>query len=364
MDAARTFFGPLRIRYFFAAVWPSKVRAYLQWARVARSGEKIPLFVNMDETSMKLHFGRAKGLMVTKQSLPLGKQRRKEQVSSSDGKANLSFLTFLTHDASIQPKLPQILLGNKHVLTLSMVHVLHTKKPANFHLWREESSWNSHKLMRRAMTLLMRSLEEYTDSHQVVLVMDVARSHFHYSITAHANRLGLRLLYVPAKLTWLLQPADTHCFRRLKAKLRQRWLELATESETGKITHTEWVLAVFEVANGVLCGVRWLPAFKGAGLLGEFGLSAKVLEQLGWESPQSVPSASLSQEQLKCVFPRRSKVNRDTLFKWALTPGTPKAKPKAKEAESCVAASSADSYPLVSEGPISSRTRKRCKTTP
>ena len=314
----------------------------------------------MDETCMKLHFGRGKGLMVSKQTLPRGKRHRKEQVSSSEGKAALSFLTFLTHDASIQPKLPQILLGNKHVMLLSMVHSLLPHKPSNFYIWREESSWNSHKIMRRVMSRLMDCLKEYTDTHQVILVLDVARAHFHPTITAHANRLGLRLIYVPAKLTWLLQPADTHCFRRLKAKLRQRWLELATLSETGKVSHTEWVLAVFEVANQVLCGFKWLPAFKAAGLLGEFGLSARVLKQLGWESPQLVPSVALSQEQLRLVFPRKSRVNKETLFKWALTP---KAKPKAKAAAFSVATSLAGSPSLDTEGPISSRTRKRCKTS-
>lgn len=336
----------------------------MQWAKVARSGDKIPLVVNMDETSMRLHFGRSKGLMISKQTLPPGKRHRKEQVTSSEGKANLSFLAFLTHDPSIQPKLPQILLGNKHVLLLSMVHSLLPKKPANFYLWREESSWNSHRIMRRAMSCLMECLKEYSATHQVILVLDVARAHFHHTVTAHANRLGLRLVYVPAKLTWLLQPADTHCFRRLKAKLRQRWLELAAESETGRISHTQWVLAVFEVANQVLCSVRWLPAFKAAGLLGEFGLSARVLGQLGWESPQSIQGAALTQEQLRFVFPRRSRVNRDTLFKWALTPATPKVVPKAKAAASSSEAPSlAGTHSPMSEGPISSRTRKRCKTS-
>lgn len=298
--------------------------------------------------------------MVSKKTLPPGKSYRKEQVSSSEGKATLSFLTFLTHDARIQPKLPQILLGNKHIMLLSMLRTLLPEKPANFYLWREDSSWNSHRIMRRAMTLLMERLKEYTDTHQVILVLDVAKCHFHQSITTLANSLGLRLVYVPAKLTWLLQPADTHCFRRLKAKLRQRWLDLATQSESGKISHTEWVQAVFQVANQVLCGVRWSCAFRAAGLLGELGLSARVLEQLGWGSPHSVPAAALTQEQLRCVFPRRSRVNREALFKWILVPATPKAKPKAKAA----ASSGATSSMLAPEAPISSRTRKRCKTPP
>ena len=96
------------------------------------------------------------------------------------------------------------------MLTLDIMHRLQAAKPKNFQIWREDSSWSCHDIMRRLMGLIVKCLEECMHSHQMILVMDVAKAHFHRSIFAHASRLGLRLVYVPAKITWLVQPADTH----------------------------------------------------------------------------------------------------------------------------------------------------------
>ena len=43
----------------------------------------MPLFVNMDETSVAMHFGRQRGLVVRQRSLPPGKAHKKEHVASS-----------------------------------------------------------------------------------------------------------------------------------------------------------------------------------------------------------------------------------------------------------------------------------------
>ena len=325
----------------------------------------------MDETCMKLNHGRNRGLMISKQTLPPRKKRKKEQISSSEAKCCVSFLAFLTHDSTVQPKLPQVVLSNKKAVSLGMLHTLLASKPHSIRIWRENSGWTNHQVFRRLMTLLMQCLSEYVSTHQVVLVVDVAKAHFHSSIFAHANRLGLRLVYVPAKLTWLLQPADTHCFSRLKAQLRKRWLELRVDSEDGKVSATQWLLAVFEVVQKVLCGTKWLPAFKAVGLLDESTLSARILEQLGWASYESMPDTPLTSEQLRSIFPRRCRVpvaSRTSLFKWALLEAAPKGTPKAKapamsSGPACLGASSDSPVPLI-EGPISSRTRKRCKSTP
>lgn len=321
---------------------------------------------------MKLNHGRNRGLMISKRALPPGKFRKKEQISPGEAKSCVSFLAFLTPDSSIQPKLPQVVLSNKKTITMGMLPHLVAGKPGNFHIWREDSSWNNHKMFRKLLSLLMQCLEEYLATHQVILVVDVAKCHFHSTIFAYANKLGLRLLYIPAKLTWLLQPADTHCFSRLKAKLRRRWLELIVESETGRVSTTQWLLAFFEVAKTVLCGTKWLPAFKAVGLVDQNILSARILGHLGLQSPPVLPDTALTVDQLKSIFPRRCRVpllNRTSLFKWMLAEAAPKAKPKAKAsllpaADSCATGSSAASPVVSPEGPISSRTRKRCKTAP
>jgi hypothetical protein len=335
--------------------------SWLQWAKVARSVamSKIPLYVNMDETSVCVNYAGGRGLVVSRKSLPPGKKHRKEQISSSDAKARVSLLTFLTHSSEIQPHLPQILLGNKHRLLVSLLQQLTPHIPANFHVWREESSWVNHVIMRRVLCLLVLSLQAFMATYQIILVLDCARCHIHPTIFALATRLGVRLLYVPAKLTFLLQPADTHCFSRLKQKLRQKWMQLKVDSSSGEISHLEWFIAMLQIVSQVLCSNRWEPAFLSVGLLDERKLSSRVLNHLGWDSPVAIPNDIPSVAQLQNIFPRRSRIFRDSLFSWALPKpkAQPKPLPKARAPDAIPQYISSISLSL--DGPISSRTRKR-----
>jgi hypothetical protein len=304
----------------------------------------------MDETSICFHYGQQKGLVVSKHSLPPNRKHKKETVKTEDAKAHVSFLAFFTHDPEIQPKLPQIFIGNKHKFTAKLLKELAPHIPEGFFLWREESSWNNAVLMRKAMSQLMKHLKEHVDTHQVILVLDSARCHLHPSIAQLATRLGIRLLYVPARLTWLLQPADTHGFGRMKQRLRKKWLDLCVKSSSGEISHSDWLSALFKVVRKLLCEVQWQHAFESDGLLDENKVNHRILNEVGWSGPKSVSSDILTQEQLSVVLPRRTKVNQASFFKWAMPKAGPKPKPKPK------AKAKAKAMP---EGPIASRTRKK-----
>ena len=83
----------------------------------------------MDETSLVYNYGRGKGFMVSKRALPSGKTHRKEALSSSDVKARISFLGFVTHDPSVQPQPPQILIGNERRFTKKLLKELAAHTP-------------------------------------------------------------------------------------------------------------------------------------------------------------------------------------------------------------------------------------------
>ena len=309
-----------------------EVLTFLQWAKVIRGKcAKTPLFINLDETAMRFNYAKLKGLIVSPKHLPPGKKHRKEQISPGEAKASVSFLAFLTPDHDIQEKLPQILLGNKDRLSAKLVAEL--APPGNFKVWREKSGWVNSKMMCRVLTVLAKSLKTVMATRQVVLVLDTYRAHFSKAVLAYASRLNIILMYIPASLTSLLQPADTHLFGKLKRKLKQRWVQLRMEDENGKVSHKLWLAAVFEVCNEVLCSSSWQPAFQSNGLLGEH-VSERVLKQLGMEALPPISEEVPSCDQLQAVFPGRTKVQgkRASLFKFCLPkakPG-PKAKAKAK----------------------------------
>ena len=304
--------------------------------------EKAPLVVNMDESVLKFNYGKNRGLIIDRRYLPPGHKHRREQISPAEDKAAVTLIGFITHDAAVQKLLPQLILGNKHRLTLSLMAALAPLKPDSFHVWREDSSWTNKGILCRILTLLTKCLGAYMETHQLVLVLDVASCHYHSSVLGYATRLGVRLVFVPAKLTYLLQPLDSHCFQRLKRKLKEKFLSLAIDSENGIVSHEAWLSAVFEVVPAVLCGLKWKSAFQANGLLGEQLISARVLGAVGWSGPPLIPGDIPTEDQLKSIFPKRAKVNRNSLFSWHLKPkAKAKAKVKAKAKALAIAAAAA-----------------------
>ena len=318
------------LRIFFGHRLPgfSKVISYLQYAKAACCTQKVPLFVNMDETSVSFAYAKGKGLIISKRALPPGRKHKRVQVSPGDEKSHISFLAFITHNKEAQPFLPQIFLGNEHVFTIQLLQQLAPHIPGNFKFVRGKSGWNSIAYMRTAICLLAKSLESFAATHQIVLVLDVAGCHYHRTISTLATQKGIRLLYVPAKCTFLLQPCDTACFSRLKFRLRQKWLSMRALSSTGTVSKLEWLCAVIGIVSALLSETPWEPAFQAVGLLNEALLSPRIMGQLGWQSPRDIPDVLPSEEQLKLIFPRKAKFSRPSLFRWAVP--VPKAKAKAK----------------------------------
>ena len=52
-------------------------------------------------------------------------------------------LACVADDPSIQPKLPQVLLGNEHQLTLETMRSIADDLPRSIMVWRQKTSWNS-----------------------------------------------------------------------------------------------------------------------------------------------------------------------------------------------------------------------------
>ena len=67
-------------------------------------------------------------------------------------------------------------------------------------------------------------------------MLDACSPHLGPSFLASCVRCKIRVLYVPARLTWLLQPTDTHCFALLKTSLRQQFHDMALLAANGKVT--------------------------------------------------------------------------------------------------------------------------------
>jgi hypothetical protein len=291
---------------------PLQVTAYFRWVNFVTSeapADRAVLFINLDETALAYSFAGQKGtVMCTKKHSSL--QLACENVSLGDVRGNVTHIGVVTHESDVQPRLPQIILGNEHKFTLSALRAVRGQLPPNVHLWRQKSSWNSHATMRRVLTEIAKALGPLLAERYVVLVLDVASVHIHPTILALATRLHIRLLFIPASLTRLLQPLDTHVFRKYKLFLRQEWKVLRAGSPGGEVGTVEWLKMIASGIRAVFQGNKWQDAFLETGLLDrQLGLSASVLEAMGAPVLPALLEGAPTREEVSHVFPKRRKTN-------------------------------------------------------
>ena len=79
--------------------------------------------------------------------------------------------------------------------------------------------------MREILQELCAALGELTATHQVVLLLETASVHICPKFLRAASHKGSMVQYISAKLTWLLQPLDTHVFAWFKQYLIQEYRE-------------------------------------------------------------------------------------------------------------------------------------------
>ena len=176
------------------------------------------LRINLDETSCKLHCVQKRGLAVCRQRA-LSRAKKTEIVQDvSRGKLRGCFtlIAMICDDASLQPLLPQILLGNEHIFQQRVLAEIQPALAPNIHLWRRTSAWATRQTMVEVVQLLARALGPTLLRRRVMLLLDGCYIHMGLGFLRARARRGNLVHYVPAKLTWLLQPLDTHAFARFK----------------------------------------------------------------------------------------------------------------------------------------------------
>jgi hypothetical protein len=125
----------------------------------------------------------------------------------------------------------------------------------------------------------------------------------------------LKIVLVPAKLTWLLQPLDTHVFQLYKKQLRKLYAELRQQSDNGMINASSWWHVLAAHANEFLESRSWAYTFEANGwCLGTREISPYLKAQLQWDTLPVMEASLPSEEELLTVLPHgRGKVARAVL---------------------------------------------------
>ena len=264
------------------------------------------LRLNLDETSVRLFPGGNGGTVFGR--------HHSQRVASWQRRCCLTHIALICDNTILQPKLPQYIIGNERSFLVRDMAELAATCPEPVVLLRQKSAWSSAivtAMVVRAIGRVIRDNADIVGGAQVVLLMDAARIHFAPAVFRACAEADILCVFIPARLTWLVQPLDTSGLALYKRYLRKAYQSArARKPETaGELSISDFLRCVYASIRFVLCGREWGAAFDGDGYgRRQVALSDRVRRCFLGDAGVVVGSARPSAEQLREVFPRRARV--------------------------------------------------------
>ena len=249
---------------------------------------KVALRINLDETAVCLHQGRRRGVIFLKR-MP------RVRVPLSRRRTYLTYVALVCDAPEAQRVLPQVIVGNFHTLPAAKMGALRAALPCNVTLIRQRSAWNDNVLCSSIIRMIAAALAPFAGVYQPIIFLDAARCHLKWNVFAACARVGIWPIVVPAKMTWLLQPLDTHVFASFKRHLQAAVLRARCAAAVEGDVLEQLLAALCEAVDAVLSNGSWAHAFASNGFgVGQAGLSARVLEALCAETSPEISDVDMS----------------------------------------------------------------------
>ena len=187
-------------------------------------------------------------------------------VPASRRRGAVTFGALVTHRTDLQPLLPQVVIGNKHVLPQALCAEVKEAVSPVVHVWAEKSGWMCERLLVKYLALVA-DVFDSRPACQPIVLLDCAPAHLGEAVLRVAQERGLYICFVPAGCTAQVQPVDVGCFSPLKAFLKREARDVLARKAS--FTKPDWLLAINKAATEFLRGRRWAPVFHQCGVIGD-----------------------------------------------------------------------------------------------
>ena len=268
---------------FFCCVWVAKltlvwkqktgaagqVTLFLKWSQWLRAqavpaGETL-VFVNLDETAVAQLVPHRRGCV-----MPPGRCARPalvERIKRSESHGHLTFVAAVASDGDLQGHLPQWLLPKDRGLSCAERTRMRSLRPPLVFV-PGTTGWVTVDSLCPILTELRRVVRAHRPGHRLVVVWDAASQHLNILVLRHARRLGIHVLLIPAGLTWLLQPLDSHVFASFKQLAHRLQLEARSSAPEGILPRAGWIGQLETAAHRTLVERQWDASLRRNGVTG------------------------------------------------------------------------------------------------
>ncbi len=114
------------------------------------------------------------------------------------------------------------------------------------------------------------------------------------------------MVFVPARLTWLLQPCDTHCFAAYKRSLQRQYHDDSVANASGTVSAKDVCLDINRAVKSVVQRKHWASAFDGNGFgASQRGVQKRVLKHLQLDEAPPISASLPTLEQFETIFPSK-----------------------------------------------------------
>ena len=221
----------------------------------------------------------------------------------------LTHVAFVCDDPAIQPLLPQVAIGNERTIKARQLVALRATCPANIRIFRRKSAWVDAPLIAQIVRWLALDLAAFMEEFQVVLLFDACKAHLHACVFAACAAARIWAVVVPAKMTRLLQPLDTHIFLAYKIYLQKAYQAARVRSASGDLDVAGLLECIRDGVVSIFHDRQWSTAFDADGFTpGQTALRASIMTELELAAPPVIPATRPSLEQVSHCFPMRSRI--------------------------------------------------------
>ena len=251
-----------------------------------------PLVINMDETMLSNVRPWKLGVVpnaLQAAAADLG------TVSRDTALPRTTLLAAVCSDGALQKHLPQVRLPRARPErgagpTVLAAYAAAGAPQAAYH---GGSGWNNGAILVSYLRELRRRVARVAPGRPLVLVMDDSGIHTGDTALRERVRLGIAVVIIPSRMTWCLQPLDTHVFARLKAAIRAAVFERMAAGLGCRVTPTDRIRLHGEAIRRVLVEHDWSDVVRRAGLDGPVHVLRPAVQELlaGADVSPQLPSA-------------------------------------------------------------------------
>ena len=266
---------------------------------------------------VRVSVGDQKGVVLTPRCP--GQQKVLDVKRKNHG--NMTLVAIVSDNPRIQPCLPQVIIGNERTLRAQDLQRVKDSLPGNVYVIRRKTGWVDAPMFAQILGWLRQAVSAVDRDMEILLLADVSPVHTHALVFKTAKRHRIRLCFVPASCTWLLQPCDTHGFRKFKAAVARQCRAFLVQNSCSQVPMTEFLAILTNVIRTVIQGTMWQKVFDHNGYGKEQKeVSERVLCNLAPDVCNRVKREFPSAENLNQMLPKKRAVNHEMLRIFTLEP--------------------------------------------